>query len=219
MISRPPAKRRIVRGSASRNAATALSASRGQHVEVAERRARARVEEVQRHLVGIQLGELRGELGALLERLAHAEDAAAADLHAGFADHPQRVPALLPGVRGDDVAGRTSARSPGCGCSGARPSPTAVDLLLGEHAERAGDLDVDLVADRLDARGDLRHQPLVRSADGGDDAELGRAGLGGLLGGLDQARDVEPGAAHRARRTGRTASRSGSPRGSRRSSG
>ena len=71
-----------------------------------------------------------------------------------------------------------------------------LDLLLGQHAQRAGDLDVDLVADRLDARGDLRQQPLVGSAHGGDDAELGRAGLGGLLGGLHQARDVQPRAAH-----------------------
>ena len=51
-----------------------------------------------------------------------------------------------------------------------------VDLLLGEHAERAGDVDVDLGLDRLDAGLHLRHQPLVRAAHGGDDAELGRAG-------------------------------------------
>ena len=38
----------------------------------------------------------------------------------------------------------------------------------------------------------LRHQPRVRAADGGDDAELGGARLRGLLGRLDQRRDVEP---------------------------
>ena len=58
-------------------------------------------------------------------------------------------------------------------------------------------MDLDLVADRLDAGGDLGHQPLVGTADGGHDAELGGTGLGGLLGRLDQARDVQPGAAHR----------------------
>ena len=67
-----------------------------------------------------------------------------------------------------------------------------LDLLGGQHAQRAGDLDVDLVADRLDARGDLGQQPLVGPAHRGDDAELGGAGLGGLLGGLHQAGDVEP---------------------------
>ena len=74
-----------------------------------------------------------------------------------------------------------------------------VDLLLGQHAQRAGNLDVDLVADRLDAGGDLRQQALIGSAYGRDDAELGGAGLGGLLGGLHQARNVQPSAADRRR--------------------
>ncbi|HEV7581401.1 MAG TPA: radical SAM protein, partial [Mycobacterium sp.] len=47
-----------------------------------------------------------------------------------------------------------------------------------------------------DAGGDLGHQPLVRPPHGGDDAELGGAGLRGLLGRLDQHRDVQPRAAH-----------------------
>ncbi len=51
----------------------------------------------------IEFGQVGGELGALLEGLAHAEDAAAADLHAGLADHLQGVPALFPGVGGHDV--------------------------------------------------------------------------------------------------------------------
>ena len=71
-----------------------------------------------------------------------------------------------------------------------------LDLIFGEHAQRARDLDVDLVADGLYAGGDLRQQPLVWSAHGGDDAEFGRAGLGGLLGGFHQARDIQPCAAH-----------------------
>ena len=52
-------------------------------------------------------------------------------------------------------------------------------------------------ADRRDALAHLGHQPLVRPAHGGDDAELGGAGRGGLDGGLDQRRDVQPGRAHR----------------------
>ena len=72
-----------------------------------------------------------------------------------------------------------------------------VDLVLGEHAEGTRDLDVDLVANRLDAGGDLGHQPLVGAAHGGDDAELGGAGLGSLLGGFHERRDVEARGAHR----------------------
>ena len=72
-----------------------------------------------------------------------------------------------------------------------------LDLILVEHAQRAGDLDVHLVTDRLDPRGHLRQQSLVGSAYGRHDAELRRAGLGCLLGGFDQAGDVQPRTAHR----------------------
>ena len=64
--------------------------------QVGERRAGARVEEVQRHLVGVELGELGGELGPLLERLAHPDDAAAADLHAVLADELRASPGAPP---------------------------------------------------------------------------------------------------------------------------
>ena len=58
-------------------------------------------------------------------------------------------------------------------------------------------MDLDLVADRFDTRGHLGQQAFVGAADRRDDAELGSAGLGGLLGRLDQAGDVQPRAAHR----------------------
>jgi hypothetical protein len=72
-----------------------------------------------------------------------------------------------------------------------------VDLLGTQHSQRAGDVDVDLVANRFDSGRDLRHQPLVGSAYRGHDAELAGTRLGRLLGRLDQAGDVQPGAAHR----------------------
>ena len=56
-----------------------------------------------------------------------------------------------------------------------------VDLTLGEHAEGGGDVDVDRGADRGDALAHLLHELVVRAADGGDDAELTRAGRGGCL--------------------------------------
>ena len=147
MSSRPPAYRRIVRGSASRNAAIVRSASEESiERQVAERRAGARVEEVQRHLVRLELAELGGQLGALLERLAHPDQAAAAQLHAGLLDHRAGVPPLLVGVRGDDLGE--------VGAGGLEVVVVAVhahvdqvvDLLLAEHAERRGDLDVDGLA-------------------------------------------------------------------------
>jgi len=169
---------------------------RGQHVQIAEGRARTRVQEVQRHLVRIQLGQVRGEFGALLEGFTHAEDAAAADFHAGFAHHPQGVPAFLPRMGGDDIGEERSGGLQVVVVPVHAHRGELLDLLLGEHAQRACDLNVDLVADRLDARGDLCHQPLVGSAHRSDDAEFGGAGLRGLFGGLDQARDVEPGTAY-----------------------
>ena len=48
---------------------------------VAERRAGGE-QEVDRHLARVELGELEREVDPLLERLAHAEDPAAAQLHA-----------------------------------------------------------------------------------------------------------------------------------------
>src|SRR3989440_2480863 len=54
---------------------------------VPQRRAGPGVEEVQRHLVRRQRRQLYGELRALLDRLAQAEDPAAADLHPGVAHH------------------------------------------------------------------------------------------------------------------------------------
>ena len=54
--------------------------------------------------VGLEVGQLRDQAGALQARLAHADDAAAADLDAGAAHARQRVEAVLVVARGDDVA-------------------------------------------------------------------------------------------------------------------
>ena len=93
---------------------------------VTERRARARVEEVDRHLARLERGELEREVDALLERLAHAEDAAAAQLHAGVDGEPGRGDAVVVGVRGADAREHLATASRGCGCSGARPRRRAV---------------------------------------------------------------------------------------------
>src|SRR4029079_1518725 len=48
---------------------------------IRERSSRPRVEQVDRHFTRIELGQLEREVDALLERLAHTNDAAAAQLH------------------------------------------------------------------------------------------------------------------------------------------
>src|SRR5699024_8809933 len=67
----------------------------------------------------------------------------------------------------------------------------SVDLLLGEDAHGDGHVDVHLGEDGGDGLLELDHEALVRTLHRGDDAELGGAGLLGLLGGLDELGDVE----------------------------
>ena len=51
----------------------------------------------------VQLLEAEGQADPVLDRLAHAEDAAAAGLQADALGPPHGVHALLPGVRRDDL--------------------------------------------------------------------------------------------------------------------
>ena len=77
---------------------------------VVERGARARVEQVDRHLARFELGELEREVDALLERLAHAEDAAAAQLHARVAGEARRADPVVVAVRRADRREQLAAR-------------------------------------------------------------------------------------------------------------
>ena len=63
---------------------------------VGQRRARAGVEEVERHLGGVDLAQLAEQLEALVDGLAHAEQGAAAQLHAVLAHQPAGVEPLVP---------------------------------------------------------------------------------------------------------------------------
>ncbi len=156
----------------------------------------ARVQEIERHLVVLERGELRGELSALLHVLAHSEDAPAADLHPGGAHSVQRLPALLPGVGGDHGREVRARRLEVVVVAVRAHRGQGGDLLGRQHAQRAGDRDVDRLPDGPDPGLDLRHEACIRSPDGGDDAELGGAGGRGLDGGLHQRRHVQPGGAH-----------------------
>jgi hypothetical protein len=91
-------------GSASRKSAIQRSASSAPNKgAVAEGRARAGVEEVDRHLGRIDLPELAQQLQPLFDRLAHAEEGAAAQLHARRPHQPARLEPLVPAVGGGDV--------------------------------------------------------------------------------------------------------------------
>ena len=109
----------------------------------------------------------------------------------------QRLPALLPRVGGHHVGEVRPAGLQVVVVAVHAHLDQVVDLLLGEHAQARRDLDVDRRLDRGDALAHLLHQPVVRPAHRGHDAELGRTGRGGLPRRLDQRRDVQPDRAHR----------------------
>ena len=72
-------------------------------VAVAELGAGARVQEVDRHAGGVDLGQLEGHLHPLLARLAEVEDAADAGLEAGLLDGLDRPQATLVADGGRDL--------------------------------------------------------------------------------------------------------------------
>ena len=72
-------------------------------VAVAELRAGARVEHVDRHAGGVDVRQLEGHLDALLAGLAEVEDAAHAGLQARLADRRDRAHAALVADRGGDL--------------------------------------------------------------------------------------------------------------------
>ena len=142
---------------------------------LAERRTRARVEKVYRHLARFELGELEREVDALLERLAHAEDAAATKLHAGFSRELCGRDAVVVGVRRaylrKELAARFEVVVVATDPRGCEPF-----CLFGlQQPERARDLEPGLAVHHVDGVDDLAQQPFLRTAHGDDDAELRRA--------------------------------------------
>ena len=73
----------------------------------------------------------------------------------------------------------------------------ALRLLAGQGAQRARNLDVDGVINRGNRLAHLVQQAIVRGLDRSDDAELGGAGLSGLLRRLHQFRNVQAHGTHR----------------------
>jgi hypothetical protein len=71
-----------------------------------ERRTLDLHQHVDRHRLRVhrQAGQRGDQAGAVLRALAHADDAAAADMDAGVAHRAERVEAVLVGAGGDDLA-------------------------------------------------------------------------------------------------------------------
>ena len=118
--------------------------------------------------------------GAIVRALAHADDAAAADMDAGVAHMVERVEPLLIGARGDDLAVEFRRGVEivvvviETGCFSRRA------CVFGQHAERHAGLEPHR-AHALDHGADLVEVAVLRLAPGRAHAEAAGAGiLGGL---------------------------------------
>ena len=153
--------------------------------------------------VGIELLELEEELDPLLVGLAHADERAAAQLHAVVAHQPAGLLALLPGVGGDHLREERPRRLEVVVVAVDAALGEAAGLVVGEQPGADRHVEAGPVADHGHQLEDPGHGALVRTAHGQDDAELRGPGRLGLLGrpqhlvgveeggGLDRA--VEPG--------------------------
>src|SRR5581483_12470051 len=63
----------------------------------------ARIEKVQRYLVGSKFGQRSGKLRSLRKGLTHPDDPSAAHLHPQLAYQLKRLPSLLPSMRAHDL--------------------------------------------------------------------------------------------------------------------
>ena len=156
-----------------------------------ERGARAWVEQVDRHLARFELGELEREVDALLERLAHAEDAAAAQLHARVAGEAGRADPVVVAVRRADRREQLAARFEVVVVAADARGREAIRLFGCQQPEGARDLEAGLALHRVDCVDDASEQPLLRAAHRDDDAELGRAGVTRCVRGREDLVDVE----------------------------
>ena len=170
-----------------------------------QRRAGDREQEVERHHVRVQLLQAERQADAVVDRLAHAEDAAAARLQADLLRQPHRVDALLPGVRRDDLRVELLRRFQVVVDAADAGVLQVRGLLFVERAERGAVADAVDVLHRVDGFHDLGPFALRRAAAAVDDAEGAGAVVAGVCAGLgDLARRPSSGAARRRCRSGPT---------------
>ena len=151
--------------------------SRREQRAVAERRARTRVEQVHRNLARFERRELEREVDALLQRLAHAEDAAAAQLHSRVDGEAGGADAVVVGVRRADAREHLATRLEVVVVAAHARGREPLRLRRREQAERARHFEPGLAVDRVDRVDDLGEEALLGPAHGDDDAELRGAGV------------------------------------------
>ena len=126
-----------------------------------------------------QARQRRDQPGAVVVALAHADDAAAADVDAGAAHGAERIEPVLIDARGDDLAVefRRGVEIVVVVVEAGRLEP--LRLRLGQHAERGAAFEPER-AHAFDHGADLLEVAILRLAPGGAHAEAARAGaLGG----------------------------------------
>ncbi len=156
----------------------ACSASRCDQALVAQRGA-GRQQEVDRHLARFELGELEREVDPLLERLAHAEDPAAAQLHPRVDGQAGGGDAVVVGVGAHDRREQRARRLEVVVVALHPRGREPPGLLLGEEPERARDLESGLGVHRVDRVDHAGEHPLRRPPHRDHDAELGGTRLPG----------------------------------------
>ena len=165
-----------------------------QQRRVGQRRPGPGVEQVDRHLAGVELRQLEGEVDALLQRLADAHDPAAAQLHAGVDGQPGGGDPVVVAVGGadrrEDGPGRLEVvvvpAHAGGGQAlrlGRRPGARASRPPRGRSRSRTA----------VDGVDHLVEEPFARAPHGDHDAELGGAGRLRGPGRLQHLVEVEEG--------------------------
>src|SRR6266542_3003657 len=160
---------------------------------VVERRAGPRVEQVDGHLARRELGELERKVDALVERLAHAEDPAAAQLHAGVLRELRSLDAVVVCVGRADRRKHLAARLEVVVVAPHARRREPLGVLARQQPERARDLEARLAVHGVDGLEHPAQQPLFRAADGHDDAELRSTGVARRARRRDDVVQVEEG--------------------------
>ncbi len=156
-----------------------------------ERGARARVQKVDRHFARFQRRELEREVDALLEGLAHAEDATAAQLHTRVAGEASGADAVVVAVRRADGREQLAAGFEVVVVAAYTGRREAIGLFGGQQAEGARDFETGLALHRADRVDHASEQSLLRTAHCDDDAELGGTGIAGRVRGREDLVGVE----------------------------
>ena len=138
---------------------------------------------VDRHAFGVlrEVGQRHQHVDAVLRLLAHADDAAGANLDAGLAHARQRLQPVGEGARGDDLAVVALGRIDVVVVVVEAGALELADVVVREHAERHARLHAHRL-DAFDHGAQHVHVAALGRAPGGAHAVAGGAGVLRLLG-------------------------------------